>query len=247
MPRRVFIIARKLALFLLFTSGGAIINIGIAWGCAAWPLATRFSEAPDYQPVVDIWERSAVPVPSMYAQSFSNLSTMPMTRTLASAGELRAWGVRARYAGGTVVLAKASPPCGTILYLVNSGWPAHAFQGERWDMQPFADMAESQPAIPIAEMTHVGCVGLWRFDPSHPLRDVLGESLGERIIPLRPLWPGFALNTLLYAAILFALIRGPFIARRTLRRRRGLCVSCGYDLRGRGPDHAACPECGAAC
>jgi len=31
---------------------------------------------------------------------------------------------------------------------------------------------------------------------------------------------------------------------RDRRRATGLCIKCGYDLRG--ADHAACPECGAA-
>ncbi|MCZ6736067.1 MAG: hypothetical protein O7C65_09780 [Planctomycetota bacterium] len=65
------------------------------------------------------------------------------------------------------------------------------------------------------------------------------ESQG---LPLRPIWPGFAINTLFYAAILWLPIRGPFALRRLIRRERGLCVVCGYDLRH--ADHDACPECG---
>ncbi|MCH8166084.1 MAG: hypothetical protein IH889_10795 [Planctomycetes bacterium] len=64
-----------------------------------------------------------------------------------------------------------------------------------------------------------------------------------RILPLRPIWPGFAINTIFYAAILWLPIRGPFALRRHIRRKRGLCVACGYDLRH--ADHDACPECGA--
>jgi len=61
-----------------------------------------------------------------------------------------------------------------------------------------------------------------------------------------PLWPGFAINTLIYAAALWMLFAGPFALRRANRRRRGRCVVCGYDLRGRGrgQEHAKCPECG---
>ena len=61
-------------------------------------------------------------------------------------------------------------------------------------------------------------------------------------LPLMPVWPGFTANTAFYAAILWLLIPGPFALRRLIRRRRGLCPACGYDLRH--GEHEACPECG---
>ncbi len=66
----------------------------------------------------------------------------------------------------------------------------------------------------------------------------------DNYFPYRPVWPGFAINTLFYAAILWLLIPGPFALRRLIRRRRGLCPACGYDLRH--GEHKACPECGLA-
>ncbi len=61
-------------------------------------------------------------------------------------------------------------------------------------------------------------------------------------IPLRPLWPGFAVNTILYATILWLLIPGPFVLRRFIRVKRGLCPACAYP---RG-DSSVCSECGKA-
>ena len=60
-------------------------------------------------------------------------------------------------------------------------------------------------------------------------------------VPYRPIWPGFALNTLLYAAILWIPF-APFALRQVLRRRRRACLQCGYDLRG--AVSAGCSECG---
>ena len=60
-------------------------------------------------------------------------------------------------------------------------------------------------------------------------------------IPYRPIWPGFALNTLFYAAV-FWIPFAPFVLRRILRRRHAACLQCGYDLRG--AEHEVCPECG---
>ncbi len=63
-----------------------------------------------------------------------------------------------------------------------------------------------------------------------------------KALPLRPIWPGFAVNTFFYAGILWVLIPGPFALRRLIRRRCGLCPACGYDLRHAGHDWR--PECG---
>jgi hypothetical protein len=49
-------------------------------------------------------------------------------------------------------------------------------------------------------------------------------------LPLRPLWPGFAINTMFYAAILWLLIFAPFTLRRWRRMRRGLCAACAYPV-----------------
>ncbi len=71
----------------------------------------------------------------------------------------------------------------------------------------------------------------------------LGDMLySAKALPLRPLWPGFAINTIFYAAILWLLAFGPFAVRRVVRRKRGHCIKCGYDLRG--TEQEVCPECG---
>ena len=71
----------------------------------------------------------------------------------------------------------------------------------------------------------------------------LMEGLNDRPqVPLFPLWPGFAINTIFYAAILWFLTLGPGTARRMIRRKRRHCIKCGYDLSG--AEHEACPECG---
>ncbi len=64
-----------------------------------------------------------------------------------------------------------------------------------------------------------------------------------RALPLRPIWPGFAINTVFYAGVLWLLIPGPFAMRRFIRRRRGLCPACGYPA----GESAVCSECGKSC
>ena len=68
------------------------------------------------------------------------------------------------------------------------------------------------------------------------------EWLIPRVVPVGPIWPGFAVNTVIYALPLWLLALCPVALRRRIRRKRGRCIKCGYDLRG---DLAAgCPECG---
>ena len=63
-----------------------------------------------------------------------------------------------------------------------------------------------------------------------------------KILPLRPIWPGFLANTLIFAAPLWLLIPGPFVLRRFIRVKRGLCVKCAYPM----GESAVCTECGKA-
>jgi len=51
-------------------------------------------------------------------------------------------------------------------------------------------------------------------------------------LPLRPIFPGFLINTLFYAAMWFGIFFGVATLRRLVRKKRGRCVKCGYDLRG---------------
>jgi len=53
---------------------------------------------------------------------------------------------------------------------------------------------------------------------------------------------GFAINTVFYGALLWMLWLSPFVVRRVIRRKRGHCIKCGYDLRG--DFSTGCPECG---
>lgn len=97
--------------------------------------------------------------------------------------------------------------------------------------------------------------GLVRFTENPPFIlkvEVSGITLSPfdqrghgKALPLRPIWPGFALNTLFYmlfsAAIWLYIIKGSTRLRNFLRLKRGHCINCGYDLR---ETSGGCPECG---
>jgi DNA-directed RNA polymerase subunit RPC12/RpoP len=83
-------------------------------------------------------------------------------------------------------------------------------------------------------------------DPIVP-SDVLGKHLELPVpLPIVPVWPGLAWNTLIYATTWLLLgwstLFGARRLRRTLRLRAIRCPACGYSLAGATTNR--CPECG---
>jgi hypothetical protein len=135
---------------------------------------------------------------------------------------------------------------------------------------PWGQFASADPAAPLPAQQQLGCdVGYgWPFTAAwyqvrgrlrgntaltddlrhgHLIRGVPAArgDLTCRVIPLRPVWPGLLGNTATFtAAWLLAFLIPPLI-RRALRKRRGSCPHCAYDLRATPPG-SPCPECGRA-
>jgi hypothetical protein len=60
-------------------------------------------------------------------------------------------------------------------------------------------------------------------------------------IPLTPHWPGLIAGAVFWGGLLWCCWSGMGVLRRTIRGRRGLCLSCGYPRSG----WTICPECGS--
>lgn len=68
-------------------------------------------------------------------------------------------------------------------------------------------------------------------------------DFNPRALPMRPVWPGFLGNVVVYGGLWWLGLAGVGLLRARRRARRGLCGGCGYpraDLPGGSP----CPECG---
>jgi hypothetical protein len=65
----------------------------------------------------------------------------------------------------------------------------------------------------------------------------------EAALPLRPIWLGIAVNTLLYTTFWLGVLHLLARWRKARGARAGKCPNCRYDLVGLRSD-AACPECG---
>ena len=86
--------------------------------------------------------------------------------------------------------------------------------------------------------------GAFILERDRIVRDLIkqAQATPRRHSLRRPLWPGFAVNTIFYATFLWLLICGPFALRRFIRMKRGRCPACAYP---RGESNV-CSECGKA-
>ncbi len=115
------------------------------------------------------------------------------------------------------------------------GWPLRALQSQ--------DGVDGKPA---AAESRSGAWSLTSWRRGWELAGAVRPWEAQRV-PLLPLFPGFALDTALYAAAWYLLLFTPLPLYRAGRRRfrvsRGMCASCGYDLNA--STNRPCPECGA--
>ncbi|MCI0364363.1 MAG: hypothetical protein L0219_10800 [Phycisphaerales bacterium] len=73
-----------------------------------------------------------------------------------------------------------------------------------------------------------------------PVHLIDSYELWSRHFPRGVHLPGFAINTIFYAAILWLLFAAPGFVRRRRRIKRGLCPACAYPIGTSG----TCTECG---
>ncbi len=118
------------------------------------------------------------------------------------------------------VAASDTGPDAYFVHSVNVGWPLRSLEGGDAFTVAYSEVNKD----------YLTNIYIW----GRPDRD-------EVWFPIGVIWPGVVINTLFYAAILWILIRGPFVLRRYLRKKRGLCSACGYP-RGKS---SVCSECGA--
>ena len=168
---------RWLAKIVVFLLLGAIVNVGVAWGCATWSLSAGVRR-------VDVpWHLLNSDRRAFYATKVG----------------------------------------------ISSGWPRLCLFRRLTDIETMA-----HGFVPGSNTEYGLVVGprIW---------GVLGGQAFPRL-PIRPIWPGFAINTVFYAVLLWMLWLSPFVVRRAVRRKRGHCIKCNYDLRG--DFSCGCPECG---
>ena len=236
---------RRLLIIAAFLLAGAVVNVAVAWGIAlrvtdSGPLLLRtYVRGPDewwiawrYSGFGSSWIRSQqwCGEPSSYflpdsaaAVTRPNPTSDPRNSAIPPSEIMPDWpGLR---------IPTSEFEAGLLRYqrrtFEGRGWPALSMWCE--DSRLTIPFVLDSPNIEAA-------------------KDAIATPFGKGAygLPLRPIWPGFAISTTFYAAVLwlpfgpFALWR--FIRRRRglIRRRRGLCPECAYPL----GESSLCTECG---
>jgi hypothetical protein len=205
---------RSLQLGLLLLAGAAV-NMAVAWGCVAFaPFVFSTTK----------WDKN---LPQANRDDFRWLA-VAQYKTPSGAAVLYSlgtgFGIETRMYMACVSSENSEPlwrlgDLQIVPVRTRAGWPFYSLHG--------------------GIVNHMGTV---RRVDALELPDSLASKAhnADRRLPLAPLWPGFAINTLFYAAILWVLFIGPFKLRRRRRLRHGLCPACAYPV---GVSEA-CTECG---
>ncbi len=243
---------RRLTRLVVFLLLGAIVNVAVAWGCAltttvSFPLAKQgeisglvetpspaspwwCQISPGRTTTLVVWEpllKKPTQVRGMFGGDVGNMrdayleahKQLMATHPWTYVGRLTSYRNLAPL-GDHPALAWAVPPSRSMLRIndveVDSihGYPLQCLQ------------FSTRHTLPASILTARG-----RSDID------LGRSVPRR------LHVGAATtNSVAYAFTTWLLLFGFSDIRRFIRRKRGLCINCGYDLRG--DFSAGCPECG---
>ena len=223
-------VKRRLVTIAVFLLAGAVVNVAVAWGCARWSTVEGSpSEKIQYEPYG--------------TRSDHAYGGFGLRLTLVYSEELHHYYVHLD---------------------VESGWPFVALSRSEWhsyevrlppDPEVYSEVIEFLRSLPEKGEPHP----FWAkfFTPEYKDVGLFIDSLWDRVFEAHnqststprditlatPIWPGLAINTFIYATLLWLLVCGPFVLRRFVRVRRGLCPKCAYPMGERG----VCSECGAPC
>ncbi len=214
---------RRIVTLAIFLFLGAVLNVAVAWGCMiVWPKSHSGNVV--YYRGDDLHSTPALRILESLLPSEEYARR---DHTIVISDESRFGWIEY---GATSVPGSESADKTLFVNVIDSGLPLKSFRCSYRTTN-----AGGRPSSAREGYSHTIMIPSWMRPPQSRL--VLWYGF-----PVLPIWPGFAINTLFFAVILWMLPLGPCTARRIIRCKRGLCIKCGYDLRGNLAH--GCPECG---
>lgn len=250
---------RRVKIILVYLVLGAVMNVGVAWAIAiAVPRLTdskMWVSHPDGEGGFQYWwfERRIAGLRLMTSDDWT---------TDMVAGEFRVpppptdfmtlW----EYRGNPLLAEPSTEAIRTSFNIELTGWPQPAFfSAMEYSSVTIEDNSVDGPSHPEEQLIRLGVRegairwavwerairrGIFIGDESYLQASNWDEF---QVLPLGVLWRGGLINTTFYAMMLWLAFPARRQLIRMIRRRRGLCIKCAYNLSG--TDHTSCPECGA--
>ena len=225
---------RRVLTILILLLAGAVVNVGVAWGCAIWINV----DAPTRS------EQRAITLASPHEAWIAATQSRVGATLLIS--RRNKYDVEIQGTAGSSLHPKELLPDWSGLRRAPTKFDAESCQG-------LAQLVDTR-GWPLRALWSEPATSYWcgnAAPTTEPVRGGIRTSLRQwtsvygdvfpRTLPLRPIWPNFVANTLFYAIVIWVLAGGPFALRRDLRVRRGLCPKCAYPM----SESAVCSECGA--
>ena len=232
---------------------GLVITVAVSWGLAAWMPQRGWKES-----FVNGWEsKDAIlrmgirvfEVPGCVRRTWA-LGDAKYVFLYKAAIDMPEWDeARKRAVGSDQTLGW--PQWGvaeTALdwYRPQRNTPGKLLPG-RWDAYDGLEHATGWPMLALWYELELGRGPVGRKSPPMAVGGIAFPSNAVplhscRALPYLPIYPGLAIDTAFWGATAFAVVAGIRATRAALRRRRGQCLACAYDLKG--DTASGCPECG---
>lgn len=207
-----------ISVLLLCLVAGCLLNIAVAIGATIVMQSTSGQVTDlrqnDHEQLVELSRRYHHP-------------TAPAARTW------RHWGARMEsiaydelyfLSQARIDVDKSTPYEWIKVIHIKAGWPWTSFQThERHDLSFGQWQAEHMLNLARTRQPQVASADVDGF-----------------VIPMSPVWRGLVINSLFYAVLLWMVFLLPYLARRSMRLRRGLCPACAYPI----GISERCTECG---
>jgi hypothetical protein len=230
-------VIRRVVIAVLFVASGVVVNVAVAWNCAYWidggrclvTSALRGDTALEHPR----WQILAGRRPGVMVirSDASGIPPPPVPVPADATPEERmAWmnapmaTLDARAVVSVPRWSRASTPPSEDDYEQRAVW----------------EDARGWPLVCLLSYS-ADFGGRAKFPWALDVGGTQGPMGLPRVLPLRPILIGNAVNTVCFAAVLWAIVLGPGTLRRFIRRRRNLCPACGYPI----GESEICSECGA--
>ena len=234
---------------------GVITTIAVAWACAVWSEATfgRMGTQVSTESTLDFLKRAGWE-PKQRGKDWGYTHSIQEWRGYgASDWFVIEKAVRQQTSNLLINGVFNSEFC--IARISRFGWPLRSLAGGHLDPAGNGVVAATwlSPWRPRARINLGGNPIDHRsetpmFNWQHSMSVAVPKKLGpldlpaDRRLPLQPIWIGFIIDLIFYAAVCLILILNASLLNRYRRLLRGRCPNCAYDLRG--DSGGGCSECG---